>query len=164
MRKDEQIPNRLNPEKECFMNHKVASLIREAIPAIVNAVASGAVASSRIRFTGVGENVSSFNNFVWIMVDTVDGDAGRKLWAHTNDADFMVGYPPSFSQSVPAAEGALLVEPIIAFLEEKLARFGKVEVLLQTDVPAGAERVPNFVGDSERGFAQLAEQPVHDIC
>lgn len=146
------------------MNHKVANLIREAVPAIVNAVVSGAISGSRIRFTGAGENVNQFNNFVWIMVDTVDGDAERKLWAHTNDADFMVGYPPSFHQSAPLAEGALLVEPIIAFLTEKLAHYTKVDVLLETDVPAGAERVPNFVGDSERGFAQLAEQPVHDIC
>lgn len=146
------------------MNHKVASLVRQAVPAIVNAVAEGAVTSSRIRFTGAGVNVNQFNNFVWIMVDVIDSDSGRKLWAHTNDADFMVGYPPSFSQSVPAAEGAALVESIIAFLHEKLAHFEKVDVLLETDVPAGAERVPNFVGDSERGFGELAEQRSSDIC
>lgn len=146
------------------MNHKVASLVRQAVPAIVNAVVEGAVTGSRIRFTGYGVNVNQFNNFVWIMVDVVESDAGRKIWAHTNDADFMVGYPPSFSQSVPAQEGASLVEPIIAFLQEKLAHFDKVDVLLETDVPAGAERVPNFVGDSERGFAELAELRTSDIC
>ncbi len=139
------------------MNQKISDIVRNAVPAVVDMVASGKARSARVRFTGD----KGFNSFVWIMVDVMqDG----KLWAHTNDADFMVGYPPSLTVSRPASEKQDLINDIVAFLGNEMRNFGdKVDILLQADAADGQPSVPNFVGDSDAGWDQIHEQQGQDV-
>lgn len=139
------------------MNQKISDIVRNAVPAVVNMVAQGKARSARVRFTGD----KGFNSFVWIMVDVMpDG----KLWAHTNDADFMVGYPPSLTVSRPASEAQDLINDIVTFLGNEMRNFGdKVDILLQADAADGQPSVPNFVGDSDTGWDQIHEQQGQDV-
>lgn len=133
---------------------QVRSLVETSIPELLSFVADGRVKGNRIRFTGIGG--PAFNNFVWMMLDRFESDQdGVKIWAHTNDMDFMVGYPPSFTMSVPVNDWQSLVEPIVAFLNEKLASYTKVEILVQTDVNPGQPAFPAYTGDSEQGWSNI---------
>lgn len=139
------------------MNQKISDLVAQAVPAVVNMVAQGNARSARVRFTGE----KGFNSFVWIMVDVL---ADGKLWAHTNDADLMVGYPPSLTVSKPVSEAQDLINEIVAFLTNEMRNYGdKVDILLQADAQAGQPSVPNYIGDSDCGWDQIHEQSTHDV-
>jgi len=129
---------------------------RAAVDDMLCAVTSN-TSSARLRLTG--EN--SPYQFVWIMIDRyvptgdTSGEAATQepqLWAHTNDADFMVGYPPSLSITAPFSEAYDLKEKILAFVDETIANYGKVEALMQSDALDRSEHRPIFVGDSESGY------------
>ncbi len=139
------------------MNQKISDIVSNAVPSVVNLVVQGKARSARVRFTGE----KGFNSFVWIMVDVMqDG----RLWAHTNDADFMVGYPPSLTVSRPASEAQDLVNDIVTFLANEMRNYGdKVDILLQADAADGQPSVPNYIGDSDAGWDQIHEQQGHDV-
>jgi hypothetical protein len=86
---------------------RVSEIIRRALPEVFRQTQNADVREARVRFTNEG---SSFNNFVWIMVDrvqlTVEGSDERVegIWAHTNDYCFLTGAPHSFSASAPMTD------------------------------------------------------------
>ncbi|MBZ0185369.1 MAG: hypothetical protein K8F91_03880 [Candidatus Obscuribacterales bacterium] len=140
---------------------QVSALVTNAIPELLSFLADGRVANNRIRFTGVGGQ--SFNNFLWMMLDRYESESeGVKIWAHTNDMDLMVGYPPSFTMSVAIADYQSLVEPIVRFLTEKLASYQVVEVLVKTDANPGETAFPAYTGDSESGWSNIKAQTETD--
>ena len=139
---------------------KIQDFVRLAVQHVVNAVLGGDFKSARVRFTGDRGHM----NFVWIMVDRCEVRIPRGssnvvdgLWAHTNDFDFMAGSPLSFEDARPFAQGAELVEPICEFLAKELAGQTRVELLMQAD-SVNREFVPNLVGNSDDGFANIREQ------
>ncbi len=145
------------------VNERVSGLFSESIPALVGSVADGKVSSARARFTA--PNGPIHHNFWWIQVDKIEGDDKTvKLFARTNDIDLMVGIPPSFHMAVPLDEAASLVPAIVAFLNEKLGRYDRVEILLQADPIRGGEHIPNYEGDSDAGFANIHPQAELAAC
>lgn len=119
---------------------------------------------ARLRLTGEGHPFQ----FVWIMLDRVAAPAGdttgeQYIWAHTNDADFMVGYPPSLCISAPFSGAAALQEQIMAFIEKEIAHYGKVEALMQSEPEDRSQHRPNYVGDSESGYEAARVMESHDV-
>ena len=142
------------------------SFLRSAVQDMVAAVTSH-LSSARLRLTGE----KSSNQFVWIMLDRVSAPAGDTngetyIWAHTNDADFMVGYPPSLNLSAPLSQEQAvqdLLEQVIAFAEKEISNYGKVEALMQSDFIDRSRQLPSYVGDSESGYAAVRPVENHDI-
>jgi hypothetical protein len=136
---------------------------RAAVVDMLAAVTSH-TSSARLRLTGE----KTPYQFVWIMLDRVSAPAGdtsgeEYIWAHTNDADFMVGYPPSLSVSAPFSRVSELQAQIIAFVEQEIAHYGKVEGLMQSEPLARSQHRPNYVGDSESGYEEAHVMAGHDI-
>src|SRR5208282_3109472 len=114
---------------------KACNFARAAVEDMLGAVISH-TSSARLRLTGE----KTPYQFVWIMLDRVSATSGgtnqdhgsdaetesEVIWAHTNDADFMVGYPPSLCISAPLSRASELQAQIIAFVEKEIANYGKV--------------------------------------
>jgi hypothetical protein len=140
---------------------------RTAVRDMLNAVTTHS-SVTRLRLTGEKHPYQ----FVWIMLDRVSAPTGENgttsesgeqyIWAHTNDADFMVGYPPSLCISEPFSRAAELQEQIMAFLEKEIAHYGKVEALMQSEAEDRSHR-PNYVGDSESGYEAARVMGNHDV-
>ncbi len=145
------------------LNEKVATLLRDAVPALVSIVSEGRVRSARIRFTD--PNGPTYSNFWWISVDTLKSDGeGTKIFARTNDLDLMVGYPPSFHMAVALENAGEMIDPIVAFLSEKFANAQRIDIWLQADANQGESGIANQVGNSDDGLANITVQEVPDIC
>jgi hypothetical protein len=153
---------------------KVAAFIRSVVEAVVGASGASDVSTARVRFT---DPDTQFNNLEWIMCDhcaagEYDGvQKPERIWAHTNDFDFMAGSPLSFSAVEPADTRFALVEQITAFLCERFSRAQRVEIRLETD-PTDYSRKQrahsgdpahqmflDYVGDSESGMEGI--KPFH---
>jgi hypothetical protein len=95
----------------------------------------------------------------------INKDAGGEemIWAHTNDADLMVGYPPNLSISAPISQASELPEQILAFVEQEIAHYGKVEALMQSEPVDRSQHRPNYVGDSESGYEACHVMVNHDV-
>lgn len=146
---------------------KVAAFIRSVVEAVVGASGASDVSTARVRFTDPDKQ---YNNFEWIMCDhcaagEYDGvQKPDRIWAHTNDFDFMAGSPLSFSAVEPAETRMALVDQITAYLCERFSRAQRVEIRLETD-PTDYSRKQrahsgdpahqmflDYVGDSESGM------------
>jgi len=139
------------------------AFLRSAVQDMVTAVTSH-LSSARLRLTGE----KSSNQFVWIMLDRVSAPAGDTtgedyIWAHTNDADFMVGYPPSLCLSAPMSQAQDLLEQVIAFAEKEISNYGKVDALMQSEHIDRTQQLPSYVGDSESGYAAAHVVGNHDV-
>ncbi|MBS1999447.1 MAG: hypothetical protein JSS86_24135 [Cyanobacteria bacterium SZAS LIN-2] len=138
------------------------AFLRSAVQDMVAGVTNH-LSSARLRLTG---EKSSYQ-FVWIMLDRVSAPAGDTtgetyIWAHTNDADFMVGYPPSLCISLPVSCAAELLEQVVAFAEKEITNYGKVEALMQADHIDRSQHLPHYVGDSESGYQAAHPVVEHD--
>lgn len=107
---------------------------------------------------------TSSYRLVWIMIERISAPAGdttgeEYVWAHTNDADYMVGYPPSLNVSVPLSQADTLEATIMTYLEGELATYGKAEALLQSVALDGTVN-PTYTGDSESGYDNIVQQPI----
>lgn len=148
-------------------NSQVAAFIRTVIEAVVGVSGASAVRTARVRFTDPDKN---YNNFEWIMCDRCpaggyDGvQKPDRVWAHTNDFDFMAGSPLAFSAVETVENRQALVEQITAYLTERFSRANRVEIRLETD-PTDYSRKQraqagdvsegmffDYVGDSESGM------------
>lgn len=145
----------------------LAAFIHTVINAVVNVASASDIRSARVRFTDPDKQ---YNNFEWIMCDRCqpgeyDGvQQPERIWAHTNDFDFMAGSPLSFSVVEPLESREALVEKITAYLNERFSRAVRVEIRLETD-PTDYSRKQrarsgdpdnsmflDYVGDSESGM------------
>lgn len=163
---------------------RLADFIRTAVAEVLKAACFPDVRTARVRFTG---DHNTFNNFEWIMADHMAASTDEKesrperIWAHTNDFDFMAGSPLSFDQCLPVSEVEGLIEPICAFLNERFARATKIEIRLEAEptdhrrrdlaysadpevARANAMFLP-YVGNSDEGFENIKpwQSPMHDL-
>ncbi|MBX9691336.1 MAG: hypothetical protein K2Z81_03060 [Cyanobacteria bacterium] len=138
-------------------------LVEFAVATLVDVVARAEARSASVRFTGRGENVSSFDNFVWISVDRIAGENGApdKLWACTNDFDAFVR--PSFSLSVEQAQAGELIGRTCEYVIAKMARYSRVDILVQAEAQPNRPQLPTLVGDSESGPDGVHEQVLADV-
>lgn len=146
---------------------KVAAFIRTVVEAVLGVSSASDVSTARVRFIDPDKQ---YNNFEWIMCDHIasgeyDGvQKPERIWAHTNDFDFMAGSPLSFSAFEPVETRSALVEQITAYLCERFSRAVRVEIRLETD-PTDYSRKQraqsgdpdhqmflDYVGDSESGM------------
>ena len=158
----------------------VAAFIRSVVEAVVGAATAADVRTARVRFTDPDKQ---YNNFEWIMCDhfaagEYDGQhKPERIWAHTNDFDFMACSPLAFSECEPVEARAVLVEKITQFLTERFSRAVRVEIRLETDptdysrkqrAQAGdpdQQMFLDYVGDSESGMNGIKpfKSPFQDL-
>ncbi len=161
-------------------NPRVAAFIRSVVEAVVGASGAPDVSTARVRFIDPDKQ---YNNFEWIMCDhfapgEYDGkQLPERIWAHTNDFDFMAGSPLSFSAVEPVDSRQALVEQITSYLTERFSRAQRVEIRLETD-PTDYSRKQraysgdpahqmflDYVGDSESGMEGIKpfQSPLADL-
>lgn len=162
----------------------LAEFIRTVVTEVLHAARYHDVRTARVRFTS---DHCQFNNFEWIMCDHLaavtdeDGSRPERIWAHTNDFDFMAGSPLAFDQVRPVETADEIIDLACAFLNERFARATRLEIRLETDptdhrrrdlassadpeVARANAMFQPFVGDSDAGFANIRpwQSPMHDL-
>jgi hypothetical protein len=144
-------------------HENACKFVRAAVKDMLGAVTTH-TSSARLRLTGE----KTPYQFVWLMFDRVSAPKGdttgeQYIWAHTNDADLMVGFPPSLCISMPFSRASELQELVIAFAEQEIAQYGKVEALMQSEAVDRSEHRPNYVGDSGSGYEASHVMANHDV-
>lgn len=143
-----------------FANPRVEDAVRQCIEAVLVKAHGDDVRSARVRFTG---DRGGFN-FAWVMVDRMSvklngsEDSVDGLWVHTNDADFMIGSPPSLTETCALNDIDAVIEIATQFVASQVGKSARVELLLQADFNGGKHE-GNYVGNSDEGFEALHVQP-----